>query len=92
MKKLVTLILVLAGVVGTASAWDTVYLNDGDNSWGDGSSQPFTKVDGNHHTYTFNATKLLEIRQSDYFFRFYVSNGGGHFQPTNDRDVISSTD
>ena len=92
MKKLITLLILFVGMVSSVSAWDTVYLNDDDNSWGSGSPQPFKMDNSNHHTYTFNATKLLKIRQSDYFFRFYVSNGGGHFQPTNDRDVISSTD
>ena len=88
------MLLVLVGGVMSANAWDTVYLNDNDNSWGNNGSQPFTKVDndGNHHTYTFGAGKVNQLRNGNYQFRFYVSNGGGHFCPQNDNDVISSTD
>lgn len=92
MKKLITLILAVAGCVGTVSAWTTVYLNDDNNSWGTSNSvtQTFNKVNDNLFYYNLPASK---ITSAEYRFRFYVSDaqGGGHAYPnTSGTDITSN--
>lgn len=89
MKKLFTLILVLAGYVGTVSAWDNVYLNDAWNSWGDNNerSHRFGKASNNRFEILLNSDELNTLRTTDYFFRFYVE-GTGHWEPRDNGDEI----
>lgn len=97
MKKVLLLLLLVAGGVSTMSAWDNVYLQDDDNKWGDGNqsgyySHPFSKTDDDNFYIDLNANELLKLRTDDYHFRFYVSNDASDWAPKTDNDVISATD
>ena len=78
MKKLITLLLVLTGMVSTASAWDNLYLLCGANSWTQNDSYKFTKIDGNTFYYVLNAS---DLRTNNFIFRIKdTSNDWGAWE------------
>lgn len=91
MKKIITLLLVFTACVSTASAWGTLYLNCDDNSWGNGSSLPFTWKDTNSYYYVLSGS---HVNNGDFYFRFYAgwdnNNGGNYVMPNTNGDVVSS--
>ena len=90
MKKLITLILALAGMVGTASADEhSIYLRcdlniDNVNGWKDSNSQYKFHYDGANnsgedvYTFTINSTSVT----NDINFRIWVSGWDYEFAPT----------
>ena len=88
MKKLITLLLAVAGMVSTASAYDDIYLRTdfrGTNQWNeDVEANKFTyeyhKDASNEDVYslTINAE---EIKSSDIWFRLHINGWGAVISP-----------
>lgn len=70
MKKLITLMLALAGVVGTVSAWDNVWLVSDLNGWNySDHTNIFTCKNGNTFYIDIDGTN---IKNGNFYFRFDV--------------------
>ena len=60
-------LLALILMPDTANAWNDVYLNCEQSSWGNNNSYKFTKVNDNEFYYTLPVTNITE---GDFHFRF----------------------
>ena len=89
MKKIITLIVLLGGFVGTASAWDHVYLRCGltNESWNNDRYE-FEKIDNNDFVIKLDASV---VKDGLFYFRPRV-DGYGQLQPRNgDADAVVNT-
>ena len=82
MKKNLLLALVLAGAVGTASAWTTVkLLNTVEGVWDSSATTTMTEVsDGSHNFFYYILdSSTITDEGGNYYFRIYVSDNGKQF-------------
>ena len=66
MKKLITLLLVLTGMVTTASAWSNLYLLCGANNWQQNDGYNFEKINENKFYYILDVN---DLKTNNFIFR-----------------------
>ena len=93
MKKIITLLLALAGMVSTASAYDNIYFVSNMNSYSR-SSDMFTyqyhKDATNEDVFTYNIDASSISSTDKIYFRMYISGWGNEISPYKDADYTFS--